>query len=231
MKIALATEPNGNVKSATFSITDPKGKVSKHPFAFPSNALCALYGFQVDLVGPGSGTHTCIFTSGTGTLTYSVSSGKLAVQNTNTCGGSQFGTAETSNAVYGDVTPASGSTISQSLGRLNWSAQVELTDRATATGPALALNNGVLCMAWQGVGQNNIWVAVSRDKGATGSSQKELTIARRWTRRRWRLSKASSLWPGAGSSRTISGCPIQPTERVGPRKSNSRIAPATTGQR
>lgn len=56
-----------------------------------------------------------------------------------------------------------------------WSAQVELTDRATATGPALALNNGVLCMAWQGIGQNNIWVAVSRDNGATWSSQTELT--------------------------------------------------------
>jgi len=115
MKIALATEPNGNVTSATFSITDPKGKVSSYTFPFPSNVLFAIYGFQVDLVGPPSGTHTCLFTSGAGVLTYSVSSGTLAVQNTNTCGGSQPGTGETSNAVYGDVKPASGPTVSQNL--------------------------------------------------------------------------------------------------------------------
>ena len=55
-----------------------------------------------------------------------------------------------------------------------WSPQVELTDRATSTGPALALN-GVLGMAWEGTGQNNIWVSVSRDNGTTWSPQQELT--------------------------------------------------------
>jgi hypothetical protein len=174
LKIELDTEHNSDVKSVTFSITDPKGKVSSHKFEFPSNVLFAIYGFEVNLVGPPSGTHACQFTSGAGTLTYSVSSGTLAVQDTNTCGGTQPGTGETSNALYGNVKPASGSTVSQSVGRLNWSAQIELTDRATATGPALALHNGVLCMAWQGVGQNNIWVAVSRNNGATWSAQTEL---------------------------------------------------------
>jgi hypothetical protein len=113
MRIALATEPNGNVTSATFSITDPAGTLSSHTFTFPSDCLCAIDGFQVDLVGPPSGTHTCTFTSGLGVLTYWVSSGTLAVQNTNTCGGSQPGTGETSNVLYGDVVPASGEEIFQ----------------------------------------------------------------------------------------------------------------------
>jgi hypothetical protein len=56
----------------------------------------------------------------------------------------------------------------------NWSGQTELSDRATATGPALALNGSVLGMAWQGLGQNNIWVAVSRDNGSSWTSQLEL---------------------------------------------------------
>jgi hypothetical protein len=103
MGIALHTDSSGNVTSATFSITDLKGGVSSYKFEFPSNALCAIYGFQVNLVGPPSGTHTCTFTSGAGILTYSVSPGTLAVQKTNTCGGVQIPTGETSNAVYGDV--------------------------------------------------------------------------------------------------------------------------------
>jgi hypothetical protein len=112
-KISLLTESNGNVTGTKFSMTDPKGKLSSHTFTFPSEVLCAIYGFQVDLVGPPSGTHTCTFTSGVGILTYSVSPGTLSVQDTNTCGGSQTGTAETSNAVYGDVIPASGPTVYQ----------------------------------------------------------------------------------------------------------------------
>jgi hypothetical protein len=115
LKIALATDTNGNVTSATFGITDSKGKISSYTFTFPSNVLCAIYGFQVNLVGPPSGTHTCMFTAGAGTLTCTVSSGALSVQTTNTCGGPQILTGETSNAEYGDVTPASGSTVSQSL--------------------------------------------------------------------------------------------------------------------
>jgi hypothetical protein len=133
MKIALATDSSGNVTSATFSITDPKGKVSKYKFSFPSNALAAIYGFEVNLVAAPSAA-PITFTSGAGTLTYRVSSGTLAVQTNNKCtiavttnpttppsgysditGGYQSPTGEKSNAVYGNVTPASGPTVSQSL--------------------------------------------------------------------------------------------------------------------
>jgi|GEM_PF-6465904 len=114
MKIALATDSNGNVTAATFSITDPANNVSSYSFPFPSYALYPIYGFQIDLVGPPGGP--CTFTSGAGVLTYSLSTGALALQGASTgCGGPQPGTAESSNVVYGDVTPTSGTTLTQSL--------------------------------------------------------------------------------------------------------------------
>jgi len=125
MEIALATDPKkGNVvTSATFSITFPSTGTLSHTFTFPATALCAIHGFQVDLVGPPVGTHTCTFTSGAGNLTYAVSAGTLAVATvTPACpnpdlppGQLQPITAETSNATYGAVSPASGPTVSQSL--------------------------------------------------------------------------------------------------------------------
>jgi hypothetical protein len=115
MRIALDTDSSGNVTSAAFSITNPDfSQVSSYKFEFPSNCLCAIYGFQVNLVGPPSGTHACTFTSGGGILSYQTAD-TLAVQSTNTCGGSQIVTGETSNALYGDVTPASGSDLSQNV--------------------------------------------------------------------------------------------------------------------
>jgi hypothetical protein len=114
MKIALATDSNGNVTGATFSITDPSGQVSSYLFPFPSYALYPIYGFQADLVSPPGGSAT--FKSGAGKLTYSVSPGTLTLQDATTgCGRPQPGTAETSNAVYCDVFEAGLSTLSQPL--------------------------------------------------------------------------------------------------------------------
>jgi hypothetical protein len=113
LKIALHTESKGNVESVTFSFTNPKGHVSHFKYTLPSTALIAVYGFQVNLVGPPSGTHNCHFKSASGFLTYSVSSGTLSVQNTNTCGGPQIPTGETSNVFYGQVLPTSGQTVGQ----------------------------------------------------------------------------------------------------------------------
>jgi hypothetical protein len=121
--IELSTDSSGNVTGATFSITDPSGNVqsgSTQPWpnyagqTEPANyALFPIYGFQVDLVSaPGL---PVMFTSGAGTLTYSVSSGALSVQTINTYGGPQPGTAENSNIVYQAVSPVSGSMVSQSF--------------------------------------------------------------------------------------------------------------------
>jgi hypothetical protein len=75
--------------------------------------LITVYGFQVNLAGPPTGTHSCRFSTAAGFLTYSVSSGTLAAQNASTCGGPQIPTAETSNAFYGQVLPTSGKTVGQ----------------------------------------------------------------------------------------------------------------------
>ncbi|MGA7093106.1 MAG: hypothetical protein WCB01_16215 [Candidatus Cybelea sp.] len=115
MRIALATDSSSNVKSATFSITNAAfNNVSSYTFDFPSNCLCAIYGFQVNLVGPPSGTHSCKFVSGGGVITYQALD-SLAVQSSNTCGGPQIITGETSNATYGGVTPAAWD-VSQTVG-------------------------------------------------------------------------------------------------------------------
>ncbi len=121
--IALATDSSGNVTGATFSIADPNGNVqsgSTKPWSDyagqtepPEYALFPIYGFQLNMSSaPGL---PVMFTSGAGTLTYSVSSGALSVQTTNTCGGIQPGTAENSNIVYQAVTPASGPTLTQAF--------------------------------------------------------------------------------------------------------------------
>lgn len=133
LKIALDTKANGNVTTAKFSIqrvphvaqsfTGPKGKLFSHTFTFPSHVLYAIYGFQVNLVGPPSGTHTCKFTSAGGFLNYSASSGTLAVQGgripyvgaTSTCGGPQIVTGETSNVAYGQPLTTSGNPTGQEI--------------------------------------------------------------------------------------------------------------------
>jgi hypothetical protein len=113
MRIQLETDSNDNVTGATFGITPSDFKLgSRYQFEFPADCRCAIYGFQVNLVGPGDGTHTCTFTSAGGILTYQALDA-LAVQNTNNCGGPQFTTAETSNSVYSDVFAASSDNLSQ----------------------------------------------------------------------------------------------------------------------
>jgi hypothetical protein len=126
MSIELKTERNGSVSEAIFSVAIPGAQASTFKFAFPSNALCAINSFEVNLVGPGNGTHTCEFVSGDGLLTYSVNPGTLSEtgiltypaptsgQNTNNaCVNVQSVTTEKSNIWYGNVTPASGSRVSQ----------------------------------------------------------------------------------------------------------------------
>jgi hypothetical protein len=117
MKIALATDPAGNVTSALFAVTDPSGKTASATFPFPAGAQYPICTFQVNLVGPGS-LADATFVSGAGTIAYSVSSGSLADQG----GGPGAAwaewtgfTGELSNAVYGPLTPPSGSSVNQGL--------------------------------------------------------------------------------------------------------------------
>jgi hypothetical protein len=123
--IQLATDSSGgNVTGATFSITDPSGSNSTSPWQQyagapepPQYALYPIYCFQANLVGPPGAN--CTFTSGAGTLNYSVSQGALSVQTSAApCPAPVVITNEQSNAVYGDVTRISRSTVSQPFGVL-----------------------------------------------------------------------------------------------------------------
>jgi hypothetical protein len=116
MRIELETDSNDNVTGAQFGITPSKFKSGHgYHFSLPTDWRFPIYGFQVNLVGPGYGTHTCTFTSAGGILTYQALDA-LAVQTTNTCGGPQGPTAETSNSVYGNVVVASSDNLCQSVG-------------------------------------------------------------------------------------------------------------------
>jgi hypothetical protein len=118
MQIALTTDSNANVEKMTFTVTDPNGNVSSGHFDVPQYGLFPIAGFELNVVsGPLAGGQTT-FTSGSGVLTYTVSSGTLAPQPGGPgtmCGQSNIWTAEQSNAVYGEITPSAGSTLSQSL--------------------------------------------------------------------------------------------------------------------
>jgi hypothetical protein len=122
MEIALATDPmkENVVRKVTFSITFPGTKTISFPYTLPAAALCAIYGFQVDVVAPPSGP-AANFTSGAGNLTYAESpSGTLAVAAvTPPCPSHHKGnwlvTSERSNATYSPVSPPSGPTVGQSL--------------------------------------------------------------------------------------------------------------------
>jgi hypothetical protein len=122
MEIALATDPTKRnvVTKVTFSITFPGASTISLPHTFPATALCAIYGFQVDVVAPPSGP-PANFTSGAGNLTYAVSpSGTLAVSAaTPACPSHHTGnflvTSERSNATYSTVSPISGPTVGQNL--------------------------------------------------------------------------------------------------------------------
>jgi hypothetical protein len=113
LQIQLTTNATG-VTQVTFNYTDPGGTLTPASYTFQSNAVFPIYGAQAVLVGPFDGMPIS-FTSGAGTLSYSVSSGSLGVETTNCGGYFQPGTAEDSNSIYGDVTPATGSPVTQSV--------------------------------------------------------------------------------------------------------------------
>jgi len=114
LQIQLQTDTSGNITKAIFNYTDSSGTLTSANYAFASNAVFPIYGAQAVLVGPFNGAPTS-FTSGAGTFTCSVTSGSLGVETTSCGGYGEPQTAEQSNSIYGAVTPATGSTVTQSV--------------------------------------------------------------------------------------------------------------------
>jgi len=118
LQIALATNSDGGVTTATFTYTDPDGNnqtgVWKAPAVHP---ICA---FELNFVGPpgGAATFTQGLTNSRGIIYYSISSGQLSVQSGgpgSACGEPGAGTGETSNMSYSDINGAPAGTVTQTL--------------------------------------------------------------------------------------------------------------------
>ncbi len=117
LAIQLTTDSRGNVVNAFFSVRNAANQVASVNFQFPQATQYPICAFEVNVVGPGNFSN-CTFISGSGLLTYAVSPGALSVQAGGpgaACGEVTAGTGEGSNAIYGAVTPSSGSTVTQSL--------------------------------------------------------------------------------------------------------------------
>lgn len=115
LQIALATDSNDGIETATFNYIDPDGVTQKGIFAAP--VAIPINGFQLNFVGPPGGN--AIFTPSVpvALIRYSVSSGELSVVNYDAepaCVG-VFITGESSNLIYSDIIGAPGSTVTQTL--------------------------------------------------------------------------------------------------------------------
>ncbi|HTW48910.1 MAG TPA: hypothetical protein VMD92_13240 [Acidobacteriaceae bacterium] len=118
LQIALATNSDGGVTTATFTYTDPDDNVPTGVWKAP--AVLPICAFQLNFVGPPGGTAN--FTQGLlnsrGIIYYTISSGELSVQSGgpgSACGEPGAGTAETSNMTYSDINGAPASTVTQIL--------------------------------------------------------------------------------------------------------------------
>jgi hypothetical protein len=119
LQVALTTNDAGGVTRATFTYTDPDG--DDHSAHYDLPAVHPIVACTLDMVGPGNSANANFalgLTSSRGIIYYSVSSGQLSVQNGGAgaaCGEAGYGTAETSNMTYSDVSGAPGSTVTQIL--------------------------------------------------------------------------------------------------------------------
>lgn len=122
MSIALVTTDDHvpAVAAAIFMVQLPGAQPQSVFLPFPAdnpNAQFPIVGFQLTLIGWSYGAKAT-FTSGAGMLTYSAPPGStLSVQNSGAgtaCGlPSSTSTAESSNVVYGAMSPSSGASITQ----------------------------------------------------------------------------------------------------------------------
>jgi hypothetical protein len=118
LKIALGTNADGGVTSATFTYTDPD--VNEHTAVWQAPAVHPISAFELNFVGPpgGAANFTQGITNSRGIIFYSISSGQLSVQNGgpgSACGEVSGGTAETSNMTYSDIAGAPAGTVTQML--------------------------------------------------------------------------------------------------------------------
>jgi hypothetical protein len=117
--IALETEPNGNVGKATFHVVDPQAnpiqpKVIELSKYGGSEYLAPIVAFELDVVGPTTGRET-LFSSGSGTITYTAQTTLMAMSVEPDCTATGVGTGETGNSRYGGMTAAPSTKLEQTF--------------------------------------------------------------------------------------------------------------------
>jgi hypothetical protein len=121
LDIELTSETNtGNITAATFIVSDGKGNTNSSTATLDAQHQFPIVAFQVNIGGPDNASSSQ-FSSGAGTIFYSVSSGQLCVEGgvpdlcSKSAGSNSF-TAETSNATYGAIgSPCCASELAQSF--------------------------------------------------------------------------------------------------------------------
>ncbi len=88
--------------------------VLKSPLDLRPDQFAPICAFELNLVGPYN-SDKAIFSSGAGTFTYAAATPLTVLGNIPACAPFQFGTAETSNSVYGDLDAGPSNVITQTF--------------------------------------------------------------------------------------------------------------------
>ena len=92
----------------------PLANFLKSPLGLSASQIAPINAFELNLVGPANGANA-VLSSGAGTFTYAAFT-QLTVQNSvPPCTGTKFGTAETSNSVYGNLDAGPSFVITQTF--------------------------------------------------------------------------------------------------------------------
>jgi len=123
LEIQLHTDHNGNVISATFTVTDDSHNKVSQKLPIPALYQGPALAFQVDVGGPDNCSYAG-FTSGAASITYKASSslcvtGALPVTPTGKpavgCSSSNCNTAETSNVTFAPISTCCGLSLTQEV--------------------------------------------------------------------------------------------------------------------
>jgi hypothetical protein len=92
----------------------PLANFLKSPLGLPAGQIAPINALELNLVGPGNGANA-VFSSGAGTIIYAASTPLTVQSSVPSCTGVTFGTAETSNSVYGDLDAGPSIVITQTF--------------------------------------------------------------------------------------------------------------------
>ena len=112
--ISLGNDGNGNITGATFSVVNPKGNnAGKQSISIGKANQAPIMGFELVLVGPGSG-ESATLSSGGGIFQYLTSSLLNVSVDIPACA-QESATVETANTLYGPMTADASNVLTQTF--------------------------------------------------------------------------------------------------------------------